>query len=79
MQLGFFSVSVKFRLGRSLGPVHGWDLLLLTRGGSGWIGSGGVGSAEPVTQNTGHEIDCRELSSHGGPWEMGKQEQSSLC
>lgn len=40
MQLGFFSVSVKFRLRRSLGPAQGWDLLLLTRGGSGRIGSG---------------------------------------
>lgn len=81
----FSSVSLKFWLGKSLGPVQGWDLLLLTLGGSGR-----VDSAVWALQTQAHmdrardtkywaQVECKELSSHGGSWEMGKQEQSSLC
>lgn len=68
-----------------MGPVQGWDVLLLTLGGSGRVGSAvwalqtqAHTLTEPEAQSTGHKMECRELSSHGGPWEMGKQEQSSL-
>lgn len=45
-----------------MGPVQGWDLLLLTLGGSGRVGSALWALqtlAEPETQSTGHKQSAK--------------------